>query len=976
MLTLKHGEPPGPGAGRGGRLRTRRLRRRNAGSDAFGLLALCAVVVLVTLGLLNLYAIGEPELAVHQLITTVAGLVLLGMLWKWRGRLLIVLGWVCYGLGVLLLVMVMAIGIEAGGATRWLSVEWFAFQPSELAKIGVLLVLATVLGSELPVRRRFALALALAAVPIVLVILQPDLSTATLLVTLTAAMLVLSRVPRRFLLPVFGAAVVIAPMAIQLLRPYQLERVSSFLAGTQSGADGSWALLQAQIAVARGGLFGIVWDPRHELFAEYLPERHTDLALASLIEQWGLVAGLAAVLAAVILVWQLALASRVARSRHAALVAAGLSVLIGVQVVVFVGGNLALLPLAGAPFPLLSYGGSAAVVHLAALGIVLGVRYDGTLRPLWATPRWHNLRPRLIRVVALGLTAVLCLFVSLGWRLLIAHGESLRLLGLDQATRCISIPAPRGVITDRHGSPLSTNVVSDRVVVVPELLRRDRGDTTQLAALTGQPAATLSAAVANAPTTEVSVLVADLPAGTGQRVAAAGIPGVVVVPQQRRLYPTGPLLAPMLGFVGVATPTEAQRWPDLQSGEFVGRAGIEAQYNSLLRGVPGEQCVYVDPLGVPVAMAYHKEPVPGTNLALTLDLGLQRQLDTALQAAAGGERVAGAVAMDPRNGQILAMASLPSYDNNIYGPPVDSAALQRVSAAPGAPLVEHATRTAAPPGSTFKLVIATAGLQHPVIGPDEVIPTGGSFTLGNHTFNNWRSFGPQNLAQAIAWSNDVYFYKLAWALGPDKMIDTARAFGVGQRTGIDLPGESAGYLGTPESVTAAGNTWYPGSTVIFGIGQGYLTTTPLQDARWTAAVSTGHLVTPRLGLASDAGGGARVALAAPAPTPLPFAVDLGPVREGMRAAVLEGTAKVLQNVGAPVGAKTGTAEDPSIPGGGDHHWMTAAAPLDNPGIVVTSLVSGGPSGTGANSVVESTMRHFFAHQAEILATPPMQPPVP
>ena len=944
----------------------------------FDLLAVLAVVVLVAFGALNLYAMGEPDLAVRHLVTAVAGFVLLAVLWRWRGRLLIVLGWVCYGLAVLFLLLVMVIGIEAGGATRWLGIGWFTFQPSELAKIGVLLVLAAVLGSGLPPWRRFALALVLAALPIVLVAVQPDLSTAMFLVMFVAAMLVLGRVPGRFLLPVFGAAVVIAPLTIRLLRPYQLERVSSFLAGTQSGADGSWAILQAQIALARGGLFGIVSDPRHELFARYLPERHTDLALASLIEQWGLVAGAAAVLAAVLLVWRLALASQVARTRHAALVAAGLAVLFGVQVVVFVGGNLGLLPLAGAPFPLLSYGGSTAVVHLAAIGIVLGVRYDGARRRLWAPPRWRNPRPRLIRFAAFGLTVLLGLFASFGWQLVSVQGESLRLLGLDQATRCVPIPAPRGLITDRHGTPLTTNDhTTARVVAVPELLGRTPGDITLLAELTGQSAAALSTAVATARPTDVSVPVADLPTETGQQVAAAGIPGVVVVPQQRRLYPTGPLLAPLLGFVGVATPTEVARWPDLRSGEFVGRAGIEAQYDSLLRGVDGEQCVYVDPMGVPVAMAPRKDPVPGANLSLSLDLGLQQQLaaslDAATKAASGGRAVAGAVAMDPRNGQILAMASLPSYDNNIYGPPVDSAALQAASVAPGSPLVEHVTRAVAPPGSTFKIVVATAGLLHPVIPPDQVLASG-DFTLGGHTFNNWRAFGPQNLTQAIAWSNNIYFYKLAWALGPDKLIDTARAFGVGQPTGIDLPGESAGYLGTPESVAAEGDTWYPGSTVILGIGQGHLTVTPLQDARWTAAVATGNLVTPRLGLATGTGDSTPVALPAPAPAPLPFAVDLSPVRDGMRAAVLEGTAQVLQDVGVPVGAKTGTAQDPSISVGGDHHWMTAAAPLDNPGIVVTSLVSGGSSGTGANSVVDTTLRYFFTHQAEILATPATQQP--
>lgn len=972
MLTLEHGGPRGPGGGGGGPRQPKRWRRPNPWGGVFDLLAVAAVVVLVTLGVLNLYAIGEPDLAVRQMASAVAGLVLLVAFWNWRGRLLTVLGWCCYGLAVFFLLMVLMIGVEAGGATRWLSLGWFTFQPSELANIGVLLVLAAVLGSGLAAWRRFVLALVLAAVPILLVAFQPDLSTATLLVMLSAAMLILGRVPGRLLLPVFGAAVVLAPLAVRMLRPYQIERVSSFLAGSESGSRGSWSVLQAQIALAQGGLFGTVRDPMHHLFAQYVPERHTDLALASLVQQWGLGAGVAAVLAAVLLVWRLALAARVARTRQAALVAAGLAVLFGVQVVVFVGGNLGLLPLAGAPFPLLSYGGSTAVANLAALGIVLGVRHDGARRRLWAAPRWLNPSPRLIRFVAFGLTAALVVFASLGWRLLVEQGDSLRLRGVDQATRCIPIPAPRGIITDRHGAALSSNVVVDQVVAVPELLRRNPGDVTRLAALTGRPAAALSRAVATARDTQLSIPVAELPVEAGRRVAAAGIAGVVVVSQQRRFYPTGPLLAPTLGFVGVATPSEVSRWPDLRPGELVGRAGIEAQYDSVLRGMDGQQCVWVNPVGVPVGMAAHRDPVPGANLALSVDLGLQRQLDGALQSAAGGERMSAAVAMDPRTGQILAMSSRPSYDNNVYGPPVDAAALRAVSAGSGAPLVEHVTRTAVPPGSTFKLVTATAGLLNSVIRPDEVVPTGGSFTLGDHTFNNWRSFGPQNLTEALAWSNNVYFYKLAWALGPERLIAVARALGVGLRTGIDLPGETPGLLGTPESVAAAGGRWYPGSTVILGIGQGYLTVTPLQDARWTAAVSTGRLVTPHLGLST--GTGTQVALPVAAPIRLPFAAQLGAVRDGMRAAVQEGTAGALRNVGVAVGAKTGTAQDPAVPGGGYDHWMTAAAPLDDPQIVVTALVQGGASGSGAGATVDAAMRHFFAHQGEILATPPAQRP--
>jgi cell division protein FtsI/penicillin-binding protein 2 len=455
---------------------------------------------------------------------------------------------------------------------------------------------------------------------------------------------------------------------------------------------------------------------------------------------------------------------------------------------------------------------------------------------------------------------------------------------------------------------------------------------------------------------------------------------VFVVPEPRRAYPQGALLGPVLGFAGVATPEDEERWPGLPSGEIVGRAGLEQQYDAVLRGINGRQCVYVDPQGVPVALAERQDSVPGANLRLSLDLGLQRLLVARLEESVGAQprpegKIGAAVAMDPRSGQVLAIAGTPSFDNNVFGPPIDGAALQAVAAAPGSPLLEHVTQAVAPPGSTFKLVVAAANQAHPVLGPNQAIPTGASFTYGGHTFGNWRPMGPMNLVDSIAISNDVYFYKLALALGVDTMVDTARALGVGEPTGIDLPAESAGYLGTPESVEAAGGTWYGGSTVILGIGQGELQVTPLQNARWTAALATGNLVTPRLGLAVGAPGGPYTALPAPAATPLPFAAELGPVREGMRRAVTQGTATALAGLPVPVGAKTGTAQDGGLRDDEYDNWISAAAPMDAPEIVVTVLVQG--PGTGGNStrtVAVAALRHYLEHRADVVATGPVQAP--
>jgi cell division protein FtsI/penicillin-binding protein 2/cell division protein FtsW (lipid II flippase) len=985
------GSEPAAGSGEwpegtpGSRRRTREQRRARRGS-AFDLLAVLAALTLVGLGLANLYLTGATEHAARQASIAVGGVLALAVFWRVRVRYLRVLGWAAYAAAALLLVGVLTMGLSANGATRWFAIGPLVFQPSELAKLGLLLVLATVLGSGRPAWQRFTVAVLLAVVPIGLTLLQPDLSTTMLLAVLAGSMLVIGRVPARFLLPLISAVVVSAPLMISLLRPYQLERLGTFLVGAHESPTGSgWALRQAHIALGSGGLFGRSDDPLRGLRAQYLPERETDLALASLVGQWGLVAGAAVVLASIILVWRLALAGRASRTPQAALVAGGLAILMGVETVVSVGANLGLLPLAGVPFPLLSYGGTALVVHLAALGVVLAVRRDGARRRLWALPARRNPRPRLVRVAALAVSVLLVSFGVYGWRLQSTEGEALRVAGDDQMTRCIRLPAPRGSITDRHDAPLAVNAAAvgsgvDRVLVVPALLRARPADIDRLAELTGRPREELSAQIGAAESTTLSLPVAEVPSGVGEAVTAAGIAGVLVVPEPRRSYPEGALLGPVLGFVGVATPEDEERWPDLPLGEFVGRAGLEQQYDAVLRGINGRQCLYVDPEGVPVALGERTEPVPGADLRLSIDLGLQRVLDDRLARAVRAQprpqgRIGAAVAMDPRSGQVLAIASTPSFDNNLYGPPVDAAALQALAGAPGSPTLEHVTQAVAPPGSTFKLVVAAANQATPVFAPHRVIPTGADFTYGGHTFGNWKPMGPMDMVESIAISNDVYFYKLAVALGPEAMIDTARALGVGQRTGIDLPGESAGHLATPDSVQAEGGTWYGGSTVILGIGQGELQVTPLQNARWTAAIATGSMVTPRLGLAIGAQTAAYTALPAPAATPVPFAAELGPVREGMREAVTSGTAIRLADLPVPVAAKTGTAQDGGLPDDEYDNWISAVAPFDDPQIVVTAMVQGpGTGGNNAKDVVSAGLRHYLEHHPGVVATGPVQAP--
>ncbi|MFR9802982.1 FtsW/RodA/SpoVE family cell cycle protein [Pseudonocardia sp. RS010] len=930
---------------------------------AFDVVAVLATLVLVLAGLANLAVVEGIDTAVRQAVIAAGGLVLLALFWRVRVGVLGVLGVVCYSAAVVLLAAVPVVGLAANGARRWIAVGGFTFQPSELAKLGMLLVVAGVLGSHRPAGRRFVAALVLAAVPIVLTVLQPDLSTTTLLVAVAVALLIIGRVPARYVLPVFATAAVAAPLAVGLLRPYQVERLGSFLAGAaESPAGAGWAVAQARIALATGGAFGRAGHPLTDVLERYLPERDTDLAPASVVLQFGMVAGVLVLLAAIVLVWRLAVASRTSRTAHGALLAGGLAVLFGTEVVVSVGGNLGLLPLAGVPFPLVSYGGTAVVVHLAAIGVVLGVRRDGARRVLWAAP--ERLRPRLVRVAALGVTAVLVTFGAFGWRLEAVEGPALVAAGQQQMERCVRLPAPRGEITDRHGAVLAVDAAATdsgtaRIEAVPALVRP--ADVDRLAGLLGRPAADVRADLDAAPETTLSLELGVLP--VAETRAVAGIPGVRAAAEPRRSYPTGELLGPVLGYIGVATEAQTRRDPSLGSGVVVGRAGLEASYDAVLRGLDGEQCYWVTPAGVPTASGIRREPVPGADLRTALDLPLQQRLTDSLRASLGAQRnpraVGAAVAMDPRDGQVLALASLPAYDNNLFGPPVDVQALRAVESRPGHPTLEHASQVAVPPGSTFKLVVAAANVVHGTIPPETIIPTGASFTLAGHTFGNWRPMGPMNLPQAIAWSNDVYFYKLAALMGPDPIIEAAHALGVGAPTGIDLPGESGGYLGTPQTIADDGGHWYGGTTVILGIGQGPLQVTPLQNARWTAAIATGQLVTPRLGMAVGTPETGYTRLPLPAPVPVPFAAALGPVKDGMRAVVRGGTATSLSTLPLDAGGKTGTAQDGSLSGDEYDNWISVVAPLDAPTVVMTSLVQGhGKGGNSASRIAREGLQQY------------------
>lgn len=921
---------------------------------------LLAIMVLGGLGVANLVTIGAADLAVRHAVMFGAGCVVMVVAAWLGGPRLPQLGWGLYAVSIAALLMVLATDPGSRNVRRWLDLGVVTVQPSELAKVSVVLVLATVLGHGYT-RRRFLAALVLAAVPVGLVMMQPDLSTGLVLAAVAAFVIILARVPLLPLLPLFAAALAALPLAVLFLEPYQLGRLEAYLSGARDASGAGWAMLQAEIAVAIGGLWGSAGEPLHDLRVTYIPEAEHDLAFASLVHSWGLLAGTAVAVAVLAIVWRTAVISRQARIPGGALLAGGVGALFGVQTVVSIGANLGLLPHTGLPIPMFSYGGTAALTHLAALGLVLAARRQTSARwRLWDPPEDRQRRPRWARLGAVVLTANLVALSYFTWHTQQTRSVELRAASEEQMTRCVRIPAERGTIEDRDGRVLAVNSDHYDVRVFPGLFPVD--DPAMVETLADAVDAELDEVRAHLadPDRELTVTVATVTPEAARELVDQDLPGILVAPTEQRSYPHGRLLGPMLGFVGVGTPADMERWPDLPLGARVGRSGLEQHYDDVLRGTDGQQCVYVDPRGTPMAAAGRVEPEAGADLRLHLDLDLQRVAADAVAAAmdSSGGDIGAAVVMDAQTGAVLAMAGLPSFDNNVFTPPIDPDELRAEIEAPGRPLLHQAVQHPAPPGSTFKLVTAAANMRYHEIPPSRVVPTGASYTLGGHTFQNWRPMPPQDMVQAIAWSNNVYFYDLAWRLGPERLISVARDLGVGQRTGIDLPAESPGVLGTPDSVEEAGGTWYAGATVILGIGQGQVVATPLQVARWTAGIAAGELVTPRL--AASTGGDV---LDGPEPTPLPFADELDPVREGMRAAVTGGTAAVVRDLPVAAGGKTGSAQNPASGLDAPDSWFTVAAPVDDPDVVVTVYVRGGgqgsaTSGPAAREILESYLDKF------------------
>lgn len=519
----------------------------------------------------------------------------------------------------------------------------------------------------------------------------------------------------------------------------------------------------------------------------------------------------------------------------------------------------------------------------------------------------------------------------------IVQGEYYRNLSNSNRIKTIIIHAPRGGIFDRNGKPLVFNIPGFRESVNGKTVLVDKDKAIAI-------------------------------------LSKGGDESLKLEYDSLRDYPYKDAFAHVLGYTGQISEDELKQdaFSSYRGGDLVGKMGIEQYYESVLRGVDGKQLIEVDSLGKTMRKLGETDPIPGQGITLNLDLNLQKAAFSAMKDVARG-----AVVVTNPKGEVLTLLSKPSFDPNLFtlpNPPEKE--LQEVLYdSKNQPLLNRAVGGTYPPGSTFKLVVASAGLADKIIDENWEINDTGVITVGAFSFSNWyftgygRTEGLVNIVKAIKRSNDIFFYKLAEFVGVDKVSEMAKKFGLGKILGIDLFGEASGLVPTKEwKQKEIGEPWYLGDTYHYGIGQGYLLTTPLQVNSWTQAIANGgKLYEPHVLKTEQEKVLSEIIL-----DPKSF----GLIREGMIESCSTGgvawplfefkvknpklkidgknflsvpeattSASFSDYRKVVLACKTGTAQhggETTLP----HAWITLFAPAYNPQIVVTVLAE--ESGEGSN----------------------------
>ncbi|MBN2243425.1 MAG: penicillin-binding protein 2 [Acidobacteria bacterium] len=563
---------------------------------------------------------------------------------------------------------------------------------------------------------------------------------------------------------------------------------------------------------------------------------------------------------------------------------------------------------------------------------------------------------------------IFLILVARLWQLQIIQGSEYALKAENNRIRTIELAAPRGAILDRNRVPLVEHRSSFTVLLYRESMNDPDATTLFLTEkLAVNPEDLESELRRSRKTGLYRPIVVKGEAGMEDisiiEAHRRDHPEIQLVPKPRRLYHYGKLAAHLLGYIGEVTEQELERnaFPGAEIGALVGQSGVERIYNGLLVGRNGQRLVLVDSRGREVGLLDETPPVVGGSLRLTLDLKLQLAAEKALEGNVGA-----IVAMNPVNGEILAMASAPAYDPNDFSIRLSHENWNALLEDPHHPMQNRSIQNSYSPGSIFKLVIAKAGMEEGILDGDASVFCSGSADYYGRTFHcgDKTGHGKIRLEQAIAKSCNIFFYETGKQLGISKIAEHAASLGLGEKTGVDLPGERSGIIPSPEwKKEARGEPWYPGETIPVSIGQGAVSTTPLQILRAVCAlVNGGRLVTPHVLMDAEYGGGTPEWPVAQ----VPLHENTGlRIREGMWQGVKGGgTGHAAAIAGMDICGKTGTAQivntetEKRFEGTAeDHAWFAGFSSKDDPEIAVVVFIEHGGKG---GAVAAPLARAIFA----------------
>lgn len=535
----------------------------------------------------------------------------------------------------------------------------------------------------------------------------------------------------------------------------------------------------------------------------------------------------------------------------------------------------------------------------------------------------------------------LILLARMAWLQLI-EGERYLRISNNSRLQLLPLPTTRGLILDRNGEKLTENEASFSVGVIPSNVSNPDHFLDHLARILKLNKKAILERLGRASNPFRPVVLkknVGMSTVTFLLEREEEFPGVVIIAQPVRTYPHGRLASHLLGHLGEVSQAElsSSSGYGIESGDLVGKMGVEKVYNRYLQGEKGGRQVEVDAYGRALRTISEKDPLPGHNVYLTIDLRMQEIAEKEL-----GERKGVVLIGDPHSGEILALVSHPSFDPNLFSRGISESEWNRLKREPLHPLENRAIRGEYPPASTIKVITAAAALEDGIISQEDTFFCGGSFTIGNRVFKGWKKggHGRINLEEAIIQSCDIYFYKLGLRLGVKRIIRYAGLFGLGEPTGIDLGSEKQGLLPTPDwKKRYKGEAWYGGDTVNLSIGQGYMLVTPIQMLKVISVIANGgYLIRPYLIKKIVSPRGDLIKEFQPQKMRrVPFSsATLNFLRRSLRDVVREGTGWRVKNKIVEISGKTGTAEVPE--GQKPHNWFIGYAPSTRPRMAIVVLI--------------------------------------